>query len=977
MNKQNSMQKLFSDRKRKNNPFFVPNSSRSSQRNEGSQKRNFVKSEPVEYTNLVICGHYVKLPPSLEPYPTQRTMIAKILTSLNNRLNALIESPTGSGKTLGLLSSTCAWLAKYKEERILSRNECPACNKQIKAVVNNQDGEQCDAQNQDSSGFELDNEAKPVQPIPLNKVLINPVPLNRIMTLEEEFDSDFIPSPSSQKPKQNGTNSLSNDPKRRKLSLTPEDLKEPETSEGHSCLPRIAIYYGTRTHKQIGQVVKEFSRLPYGRDGILKHTILASREHSCINPAARTSGDINGKCKELITSDGIGCPFKNVMRPKYDNPSAVRRLISKNSETPDAVWDIEDLVNVLKISVPPICPYFSSTRVLITDADIIFCPFSYMIDPIIRTSSDVHLKNAIVILDEAHNVEDVCREAVSFSFTEKEIVSACADFRKKGAEVDTTLRKTEKKIAAQVGIVDEAMESRTNELEDRLKELSNSFEMLNKFAGMMLDWLVTVSSGALKKEPKNDRYALTYSWEALYNSLKDANFIQFDKLGKGTPLGYIRDSLEMVSGGKDLGERQTDFRAFKPNGASVVCVEKFVFFLKIYYEQEENRNCYKMFICIDKPFIPFGSSSRFGDDTDSSNADVLDMKVFRDGHEWLDSRSRLSGYTEIKSGYRVTLNLWCMRPALAYLDAFKDSRSVILASGTLCPTETFRSELGMDFQQQMEGSQVIPSENIFAAVIPAGPTGFHLCGTYKNINADNKFVNEISLLLRSVCQTIPKGVLCFVASYRLLDQIYEFMETEGILRQIQTIKHVLREPKRSSQMGKVMDDYEEAIDSPKSFGPQCTGALMFAVFRGKVSEGIDFSDDRARCVISVGIPFPNAMDEQVLEKKHFNDENWKKMGILSGNDWYTMQAYRALNQALGRCLRHRFDWGVILMVDERLRPGNPNSSKISKWIREELRSLRSYKNFIEELTGFVASMQSQQLSGSNNTGSANCVPSVL
>jgi hypothetical protein len=32
---------------------------------------------------------------------------------------------------------------------------------------------------------------------------------------------------------------------------------------------------------------------------------------------------------------------------------------------------------------------------------------------------------------------------------------------------------------------------------------------------------------------------------------------------------------------------------------------------------------------------------------------------------------------------------------------------------------------------------------------------------------------------------------------------------------------------------------------------------------------------------------------------------------------YTSQAFRALNQALGRCIRHRNDWGAILMVDDR------------------------------------------------------------
>lgn len=67
-----------------------------------------------------------------------------------------------------------------------------------------------------------------------------------------------------------------------------------------------------------------------------------------------------------------------------------------------------------------------------------------------------------------------------------------------------------------------------------------------------------------------------------------------------------------------------------------------------------------------------------------------------------------------------------------------------------------------------------------------------------------------------------------------------------------------------------------------------------------MSEGIDFADDKARCVICVGIPYPNAKNELIVQKKRFNDENSKTANILTGDEWYTTQAYRALNQALGR-----------------------------------------------------------------------------
>lgn len=45
-----------------------------------------------------------------------------------------------------------------------------------------------------------------------------------------------------------------------------------------------------------------------------------------------------------------------------------------------------------------------------------------------------------------------------------------------------------------------------------------------------------------------------------------------------------------------------------------------------------------------------------------------------------------------------------------------------------------------------------------------------------------------------------------------------------------------------------------------------TGAVFFAVFRGKLSEGIDFRDDQCRAVISIGIPYPPMKDTKVLLK---------------------------------------------------------------------------------------------------------------
>ena len=46
------------------------------------------------------------------------------------------------------------------------------------------------------------------------------------------------------------------------------------------------------------------------------------------------------------------------------------------------------------------------------DAELVFCPYNYLLDPVVRSSLDVDINNAVLIFDEAHNIEDTCRQAV-------------------------------------------------------------------------------------------------------------------------------------------------------------------------------------------------------------------------------------------------------------------------------------------------------------------------------------------------------------------------------------------------------------------------------------------------------------------------------------------------------------------------------------------------------------------------------------
>ena len=53
---------------------------------------------------------------------------------------------------------------------------------------------------------------------------------------------------------------------------------------------------------------------------------------------------------------------------------------------------------------------------------------------------------------------------------------------------------------------------------------------------------------------------------------------------------------------------------------------------------------------------------------------------------------------------------------------------------------------------------------------------------------------------------------------------------------------------------------------------------------------------------------------------------------FDGKTWYQQQAVRAVNQAIGRVLRHKNDYGAILLCDERFSYSN-NLSHLSSWIK--------------------------------------------
>ncbi|CAJ1331674.1 unnamed protein product, partial [Effrenium voratum] len=91
----------------------------------------------------------------------------------------------------------------------------------------------------------------------------------------------------------------------------------------------------------------------------------------------------------------------------------------------------------------------------------------------------------------------------------------------------------------------------------------------------------------------------------------------------------------------------------------------------------------------------------------------------------------------------------------------------------------------------------------------------------------------------------------------------------------------------------------------------------------------DFTDKQCRMVVMVGIPYPAKNDLRVILKQDFLDCHLQGSGIL----WYQREAMRAVNQTLGRVIRHRQDYGAAVLCDARF---GGRTGGLSSWLRPQV-----------------------------------------
>ena len=127
-------------------------------------------------------------------------------------------------------------------------------------------------------------------------------------------------------------------------------------------------------------------------------------------------------------------------------------------------------------------------------------------------------------------------------------------------------------------------------------------------------------------------------------------------------------------------------------------------------------------------------------------------------------------------------------------------------------------------------------------------------------------------------------------------------------------------------------DIEETSLALEAYKKACAcgrGAVFFSVARGKVAEGIDFSGHLGRAVVLVGVPFQYTRSRVLLARLEYLRAKYH----IEDSDFLNFDALRQASQCVGRIVRSKSDYGLMVFADQRYGRSDKRT-KLPRWIQQ-------------------------------------------
>ncbi len=260
----------------------------------------------------------------------------------------------------------------------------------------------------------------------------------------------------------------------------------------------------------------------------------------------------------------------------------------------------------------------------------------------------------------------------------------------------------------------------------------------------------------------------------------------------------------------------------------------------------------------------------------------------------------------------------CLDPSLALEPIIQLADGVLIMSGTLSPIGTFSEIIGLDKATQKVYPPIQKSDKIKMVVYTGVSTAYR--------ERTDQMVAKIGKSLAEDLKGVKSGALIFFTNGGFMRTCIQKWTQSNIIQTRNGLTYI--GGKRFFREGRDARQNRDVVGTYKMAAVTSGGAVLCCVFRGRNSEGSNFPNEQARGIFLIGIPYANYGDPLVTAQISYFDQ--EKRGL--GNKWYTMDAFRAANQSLGRGIRGKDDWCHYWLYDKRY---YSQRNLISKWAQGE------------------------------------------
>ncbi|TVY75600.1 General transcription and DNA repair factor IIH helicase subunit XPD [Lachnellula suecica] len=267
------------------------------------------------------------------------------------------------------------------------------------------------------------------------------------------------------------------------------------------------------------------------------------------------------------------------------------------------------------------------------------------------------------------------------------------------------------------------------------------------------------------------------------------------------------------------------------------------------------------------------------------------------------------------------LHFTCLDAAIAIKPVFDRFRTVIITSGTISPLEMYPKMLGFQTVVQESYSMTLARRSFLPMIVTRGSDQVAISSGFQ-VRNEPSVVRNYGNLLTEFSKLTPDGMVVFFPSYLYMESIISMWQGMGILDEVWKYKLILVETPDAQETSLALETYRTACCNGR-------GAILLCVARGKVSEGIDFDHQYGRTVLCIGVPFQYTESRILKARLEFLRETYQ----IRENDFLSFDAMRHAAQCLGRVLRGKDDYGIMVLADRRFLK---KRTQLPKWINQAL-----------------------------------------